>query len=68
MHEGNQLDSGHYFSDVCDVKTGIWWHSDDDEITQISDFPEGVYNRENHKQKGTKKTVISGPNKLILMV
>ena len=68
IHYGNSLDSGHYFSDIFDVNTGIWWHCDDDEINKISDFPEGVYNRESHKQKFTKKKVMLDPKKLLLMV
>ena len=37
-HDGDSLDCGHYVSDVFDSSTGICWHSDDDNITQISDF------------------------------
>ena len=50
-HDGHSLSSGHYFSGVFDVNTEILWHYDDDEITQISDFQEGVYTIESHKQK-----------------
>ena len=60
MHSGNSLDSGNYFSDVFDVNTGIWFHCDDNKITQISYLKEGVYNRESPKQKYTKKNIISG--------
>ena len=45
MHYINSLDSLHYCIDVFDVNTGIWWHCDDDESTQIGEFPEGVYIR-----------------------
>ena len=45
-HDGNSLYFGHYVSDVFDNSTGIWWHCDDDNITQTSDLPEGVYYRE----------------------
>ena len=55
MHDDNSLDSGHYFSSVIDVNTGICWHCYDYEITLISDFPEGVYNIENCKKKDTEK-------------
>ena len=48
MHYMNSLDSLHYCIDVFDVNTGIWWHCDDDESTQIGEFPEGVYTRDIH--------------------
>ena len=48
-HDGNLLDCGHYVSDVFDSSTGIWWHCDDDNIPELSDLPDGVYYRENHK-------------------
>ena len=35
-HDGNSLDFGHYVSDVFDSSTGIWWHCDDVNITEIS--------------------------------
>ena len=38
IHDGDSLDFGHYVSDVFDANTGIWWHCDDDNITQISDL------------------------------
>ena len=41
-HYGESLDFGHYVSNFCDANTGIWWHCDDDNITQISDLPLGV--------------------------
>ena len=42
MHDGDSLDYEHYVSDVFDTNTGIWWHCDDVNITEISDLPEGV--------------------------
>ena len=33
-------------------------YCDNDEITQISDLTEGVYNRESHKQKDTEKRLM----------
>ena len=68
MNGGNSLYSRHYFRDVFDVNTEIWWYCDDDEITQIGDFIESVYTRETHKQKYTKKEVISGSKKVIFVV
>ena len=55
MHDGNLFNSGHYFNDAFGVKTGIWSHFDDYEITQISYFPEGVCNIESHNMKDTTK-------------
>ena len=37
-HDGKLLDCGHYVRDFFDSSTVIWWHCDDDNITQISDF------------------------------
>ena len=53
-HDGESLDCGHYVSDVFDCSTGIWWHCDDDNITEISDLPKGVYHRETHKHTKNK--------------
>ena len=50
-HDGDSLDCGHYVSDVFDGSTGIWWHCDDGNITQITDRPKVVYYRESHKNK-----------------
>ena len=50
MNDGNSLDCGHFVSGVFDTNTGIWWHFDDNNITQISDLPEGVYIRESKKK------------------
>ena len=49
MHDGESLDCGNCVSDVFDANTGIWWHFNDDNITEISDFTEGVYTRESRK-------------------
>ena len=49
MYDGNYLDCGHYVSDDFDANTGIWWHCDDSNITEISDFSEGVYTRDSCK-------------------
>ena len=43
-HDGDSLDCGHYVSDVFDANTGIWWHCDDGNVTQVSDFiKRGLY-------------------------
>ena len=54
-HDGDSLDCGHYVSDVFDASTGIWWHCDDENITELSNLTDGVYYRETHKP--TKKSV-----------
>ena len=51
MHDGDSLDCGHYVIIFFDASTGICWHCDDENISEISDFPEGVYTIESHKQK-----------------
>ena len=51
MNDGDSLDCGNYVSDVFDTNTGIWCHYYDDNITQISYFPEGFYIRDIHKKK-----------------
>ena len=61
------MDCGHYVSDVFDANTGIWWHYDDNNITEISDLPEGVYNRESHQNKKTKK-IMSDSDTILLVV
>ena len=53
-HDGDSLDCGHYVSDVFDSSTGIWWHCDDENITELSDLSEGVYYIETHRPTGKK--------------
>ena len=53
-YDGDSLDCGHYVSDVFDSSTGIWWHYDDENITEVSDLPKGVYYIETHKPVGEK--------------
>ena len=55
-NDDDSLYCGHHVSDVFDANTGIWWHCDDDNITQISDLPKGVYIRESNKTKKKKKS------------
>ena len=54
-HYGDSLNCGHYFSDVFDFKTGIWWHCDDSNVKEISDLPEGVYTKESLKPTKKRK-------------
>ena len=49
-HGFDSLDCGDYVSDVFEANTGIWWHCAHKNITQISDFPKGVYLRDIHKK------------------
>ena len=54
-HDGDLLGCGNDFIDCFDANTGIWWYFDDDNITQISDLPKGVYIRERDKNNRKKK-------------
>ena len=38
---GDSLDGGNCVSDVFGANTGIWWHCDDANITEISAFRKG---------------------------
>ena len=67
-HDGDSMDCGHDVSDVFDSSTGIWWHCDDDNITEISDLPKGVYYRETHKPKKKKKILMHGSTKVLFVV
>ena len=49
-HDGNSLDYGNYAFNVFDASTGIWWHCDDENITEIGALPKGFYITENHKK------------------
>ena len=69
-HDGNSLDCGHYVSDVFDSSTGIWWNCDDDNITENSDLPKGVYYRDNHEptKKKKKNKLMQGSIKVLIVV
>ena len=62
------LHNGHYVSDVFDSSTGIWWHCDDDNITEISDLPKGVYYRETHKSTKKKNKLIQVSTYVLFVV
>ena len=49
IHDSDSLECGHYTSDVFDGNIGIWWHCDNDDITEIIDLPENTYTRYSHK-------------------
>ena len=49
MHDGDSLNCEHYFSDVFDTNTNIWWPCDDVNITEINDLLEEVYIEESNK-------------------
>ena len=57
--DDESLYCGHYVSDVFDASTGILWHCDDDNITQVSDIPKVVYIIERHKKTKRKEKVMS---------
>ena len=65
-HYGDSLDCGHYVSDVFDSSTGIWWHCDNDNITEISDLQKGVYYRETHKP-AEKQFLLMGSSKVLFV-
>ena len=67
-HDGDSLDCGNYVSDVFDISTGIWWHFDDDNITEISDLPKGVYYIETQKLTKKKKKLMQGSTYILLVV
>ena len=67
-HDGDSLDCGHYVSDVFDSSTGIWWHCDDDNTTQISDLPKGVYYRETQKLIKNKNKLMQGSTDILFVV
>ena len=67
-HDGDTLDCGHYVSDVFDSSTGIWWHCDDDNITEISALPKEVYYREAHKPTKKKKKLMQGSTDILFVV
>ena len=63
MHDGYYLYCGHYVSDIFDTRTRIWWHCDDENITQFSDLPEGVI-----LERITKKEKVMSVSKDVLFV
>ena len=67
-HDGDSLDCGHYVSDVFDASTGIWWHCDYYNITQISDLPNGVYYIETQKHTKNKNKKMAGPKDVLFVV
>ena len=68
MNDGTSLDCGHCISDIFDVWTGIWWQCDDYQITEISDFREGVYTRESHKQIDKKRKFMWDSDTIMFIV
>ena len=67
-HDGDPLDCGHYVSNFLDSSTGIWWHFDDENITQISDLPQGVYYRETNKHMKNKNKTMAGSTGVLFVV
>ena len=67
-HDDDSLDFGYYVSDVFDSSTGIWWHCDDDNITEFSGLPKGVYYRDTHKHMKKKKKIMAGSTDVLFVV
>ena len=65
-HDGESLHCGHYFSDIFDANTGIWWHFDNNNITQISDLPKGVILERVRKNK--KQNIMSVSTYVLFVV
>ena len=68
MNYGDYLYCGHYVSGVFDDNTVIWWNCDDFNITEISDFPEGVFTREIRKLTTKKGKLMSGSKDTLFVV
>ena len=66
MNVSDSLVCGNYVSKVFDSNTGTWWNCDDDDVNEVSDFPEGLYTRDIHKNNMNKK-VMSGSKKYCLL-
>ena len=66
-NDGDSLDYGHYVGDIFDYNTGIWWHCDDTNITEIIDLTEEVYTGESNKLT-KKKKLMSGSKDILFVV
>ena len=53
-NDGDSLDCWHYVNDDFNSSTGVWWHCDDDNITETIDLRKGVYYIETHEHKKRK--------------
>ena len=67
-HDGDSLDCGHYVSDVFDSITVIWWHCDDENLSEHSDLPDGVYYKKSDKPPFKKKLLMVGSSKVLSVV
>ena len=67
-HDGDSLDCFHYVSGVFDSRTGIWWHCDDKNTTEISALLKGVYYRETQKLMKNKNITMEGSAYLLFAV
>ena len=65
---GDSLDCGHCVSGGFDSIIGIWWHCDDENITEISDLTKGVHYRETHKLTKKKKKLMQGSTYVLFVV
>ena len=42
-HDWTSNNTCHYFCDILDINTGIWWLCDDDIITKLRVIPDHTY-------------------------
>ena len=70
LHVGKYMDSGHYFCDVLDYNTVMWWNCDDDTITNYSGYPENVYDNLSNKneQKKGGEGIMNGSYMIVSML
>ena len=64
-HDGESLGFGNSVGDVFYTNTGIWWHCDDENITQICDFTKrGLC----HKKTTTTNKLMAGSTDILFVV
>ena len=62
------MDCVHYVTGVFDRNTVIWWHCDDDTITQVSNSPKNNYYRETHKHMKKEKKMMAGSTDVLFVL
>ena len=67
-HGSDSFDCLHYASDMFDSNTGIWWHFDDEKITQMSDFIKMCYIRESHNKTKNRIKAMSVSTYVLFVV
>ena len=68
MLEGNSMSTGHYYCDILEFNTGIWWRCDDDNITQLRVISECFYSVAPYPTSGkyNKTNVMKSCDKIFL--